>query len=556
MPQRSVKSRSFRSTVAVVAATSLCLSTPTPPAQAQTPLDPFSQTIEIGGQKIPLVAAVLGALAALGVLGGVIYGLTQIGKGPAPEPAPKPGPAPADSGDESETSTTSTPAATPAKPSTKAPAQPTSKAPAPPTSTSTVPVRPTTQASTSNQAPAPKPANLNDVVPDLTFRKFLNTNYFFRAANPTAPISAQEMASLPDMVVERSSWIAEPRDLQDADLEGLQYAVNVTAIDAPLVTRIPDVSNFARLESLRLDAYRGTEIPGTGTFPALKSVDLSGEFTSLPAGLGGGGKVETFKLGASPVAALPDSIGTRALRSLDLYNVPNLVTLPATLKQATSLMEFELEGAASLTALPDGFLNSAELENLKILDVPKLRALPDSIGGATALEELDIKASGLTTLPDTFGDMRSLKRISLIDVSSLTALPNTFGQLENLHTLSITGAASLTTLPASFGDLNELWWLTLEGCQRLNTVPASFGKLENLETLDISGSRVHEAITPAMATQLVNLESVTMQNLRINALPKWLLSLPSLARVSTLHGNSIPEDDPVRIALDGRAYLM
>lgn len=544
MPQRSVKSRVFRSTVAVVAATSLCLSTPTPPAQAQTPLDPFSQTIEIGGQKIPLVAAVLGALAALGVLGGVIYGLTQIGKGPAPEPAPKPGPAPADAGDDSETSTTSTPAATPAKPSTKEPAQPTSKAPAPPA-----------QASTSNQAPAPKPADLNDVVPDLTFRKFLNTNYFFRAANPTAPISAKEMASLPDMVVERSSWIAEPKDLQDADLEGLQYAVNVTAIDAPLVTRIPDVSNFARLESLRLDAYRGTEIPGTGTFPALKSVDLSGKFTSLPAGLGGGGKVETFKLGASPVAALPDGIGTRALRSLDLYNVPNLATLPATLKQATSLMEFELEGAASLTALPDGFLNSAELENLKIMDVPKLRALPDSIGGATALEELDIRASGLTTLPDTFGDMRSLKRVDLIDVSSLTALPDTFGQLGNLRTLSITGAASLTTLPESFGDLNELWWLILEGCQRLTTVPVSFGKLENLETLDISGSRVHEAITPAMATQLVNLESVTMQNLRINALPKWLLSLPSLARVSTLHGNSIPEDDPVRIALEANVYV-
>ena len=60
----------------------------------------------------------------------------------------------------------------------------------------------------------------------------------------------------------------------------------------------------------------------------------------------------------------------------------------------------------------------------------------------------------LTALPDTFGQLTSLKTLNLYD-NKLTALPDAFCQLESLETLNLAGN-QLTALPDTFGRLTGL----------------------------------------------------------------------------------------------------
>jgi len=76
------------------------------------------------------------------------------------------------------------------------------------------------------------------------------------------------------------------------------------------------------------------------------------------------------------------------------------------------------------------------------------------------LEDLRIQQTELSTLPETFGKLKKLKRATLSD-NKLNFLLETFGDLESLILLEIDGN-KITDLPETFGNLKNLKRISLE----------------------------------------------------------------------------------------------
>ncbi|MHA1386077.1 MAG: leucine-rich repeat domain-containing protein, partial [Candidatus Helarchaeota archaeon] len=68
----------------------------------------------------------------------------------------------------------------------------------------------------------------------------------------------------------------------------------------------------------------------------------------------------------------------------------------------------------------------------------QLTTLPESIGNLKSLKELYLEGNELTTLPESIGNLKSLKELYLRN-NKLTALPESLGGLDNLKTLYLAG---------------------------------------------------------------------------------------------------------------------
>ena len=96
------------------------------------------------------------------------------------------------------------------------------------------------------------------------------------------------------------------------------------------------------------------------------------------------------------------------------------------------------------------------------------------------VKTLDLGKNQLTRLPESIGQLKSLRYLSL-DNNQLAALPKSIGQLKSLEGLYL-GINQLSTLPESIGQLAALKNLILSNNQ-LATLPESIGQLESLEEL-------------------------------------------------------------------------
>ena len=117
-----------------------------------------------------------------------------------------------------------------------------------------------------------------------------------------------------------------------------------------------------------------------------------------------------------------------------------------------------------------------------------LTSLPDSFGNLRSLTTLDLGSNKLTSLPDSFGNLQSLTTLDLRR-NKLTSLPDSFGNLRSLTTLNLSGN-KLTSLPDSFGNLQSLTTLDLRG-NELTSLPDFFGNLQSLTTLHLNGNKLY-----------------------------------------------------------------
>jgi internalin A len=126
--------------------------------------------------------------------------------------------------------------------------------------------------------------------------------------------------------------------------------------------------------------------------------------------------------------------------------------------------------------------------HVTILDLSGLglTTVPDSIGQLTALTDLHLEGNQLTQLPDSIGQLTALTDLHL-EGNQLTQLPDSIGQLTALTDLHLEGN-QLTQLPDSIGQLTALTWLSLAGNQ-LTQLPDSIGRLTALTTLHLDGNQ-------------------------------------------------------------------
>ncbi|MFC4431747.1 NEL-type E3 ubiquitin ligase domain-containing protein [Cupriavidus respiraculi] len=142
-----------------------------------------------------------------------------------------------------------------------------------------------------------------------------------------------------------------------------------------------------------------------------------------------------------------------------------------------------------LTSLPDSvFRHLPHLTVLK-LDYNRFSSLPASISLAQGLLVIHMRAVALddhpriTQLPDTIGDLPSLRELDLA-MQRLATLPASIGRLSRLVSLGLRGN-SFTAFPEALSGLNEL-------CQvDLTANPISFAGPNGVPAMPATRARVH-----------------------------------------------------------------
>lgn len=125
----------------------------------------------------------------------------------------------------------------------------------------------------------------------------------------------------------------------------------------------------------------------------------------------------------------------------------------------------------------DGRVTALGLQNCGVT------SLPDSIGNLTSVTDMALSQNyGLRTLPDSFGNLRGLQSIGMVG-NGLTSLPESIGNLINLRVLILSHNA-LPALPQSIGNLPALTTLIADN-NRLVSLPASITQLTTLAQLHL-----------------------------------------------------------------------
>ncbi|XP_057863159.2 disease resistance protein Roq1 [Cryptomeria japonica] len=165
-----------------------------------------------------------------------------------------------------------------------------------------------------------------------------------------------------------------------------------------------------------------------------------------------------------------------------------------------------------LSSLPDGFGNLTSLRNLSLLFCYRLSMLPDSFSQLIHLTDLDLLVCNmLSSLPDGFGNLKSLRTITLRYCKQLSTLPDSFSQLIHLTDLDLSGCEMLFSLPHSFGNLTSLRNITLRYCKHLSMLPDSFSQLIHLTDLNLSGCEMLFSLPDGFGN-LTSLRNITLYN--------------------------------------------
>ncbi|CAI5978284.1 unnamed protein product [Closterium sp. NIES-64] len=122
---------------------------------------------------------------------------------------------------------------------------------------------------------------------------------------------------------------------------------------------------------------------------------------------------------SEPEARFPEGVGSlTALRSLSI-RVSCIRALPHTLSRLRSLTSLKLDGCSSLRQLPDGLGQLKKLQHLEVAGSFHMQSLPDSIGLLSSLETLHLRAIAVSTFPDSFSHLSSLKHLFIASIQHL-----------------------------------------------------------------------------------------------------------------------------------------
>ncbi len=203
------------------------------------------------------------------------------------------------------------------------------------------------------------------------------------------------------------------------------------------LTSIPGcLAGLPALESLDLSMCRIAEVTEVVTrIPRLKCLYLEGNpFPALPDFIARCTGLEELTLWSSHFSEIPPVIGQlRSLKMLEmrlikvipdwLFSMPSLrrvllsvgsiTTIPASIKQASSLVELDL-GDNKIAAIPVELAACTNLIYLRLNDNP-IQELPDWIGKLVRLRKLDMSRTRIEDLPDSVARLVSLDELSLVN---------------------------------------------------------------------------------------------------------------------------------------------
>ncbi|MFD2148140.1 leucine-rich repeat domain-containing protein [Mucilaginibacter antarcticus] len=214
----------------------------------------------------------------------------------------------------------------------------------------------------------------------------------------------------------------------------------------------------------------------------------------------------------------------------------NLITGIATLSNLESLSISNLDDQVQIPIDEVGRLS--KLKNLSIsLNVYGENKTPSSqlepIRNLTNLESLNLGYNGLGSMPDIFGGMIHLKRLSLSS-NGLTQLPESVYNLPELEYLNL-----------SFNPLGSLPDRRTYGWLKLNTILLNYTKLTELPTAivhlpalaNLSATNNRISILPKGWQNLKNLKTVNLADNKLTDFNYGLLDNPSIERLEIQNNN-------------------
>ncbi|KAL6281530.1 hypothetical protein ACE6H2_018411 [Prunus campanulata] len=136
---------------------------------------------------------------------------------------------------------------------------------------------------------------------------------------------------------------------------------------------------------------------------------------------------------------------------------------------------------------------------------------------ANSLESLEFRSnSGLIgTVPNTFGYLRNLQSLVLLENGLGGNLPEEIGTLVNLRRLVLAGNQFSGKIPESFGGLSKLLILDASGNKLSGSLPFTFGSLTSLLKLDLSNNML-EGKLPREIGRLKNLTLLDLGSNKIS----------------------------------------
>jgi len=235
-------------------------------------------------------------------------------------------------------------------------------------------------------------------------------------------------------------------------------------------TTLPDA--IGRLETLQKLSLLGTglqALPNSlGQLHQLRHLQITGSarLKRLPPSLTRLPNLKILSLLGVPLEELPADIGhMQRLRSLALSHGV-FERLPASVVELGRLSHMSLSHSPNLRELPGNIGVMQRLKSLEVTSNPKLEQLPSSLTQLDRLEELRLSSNQrLSQLPENIGQLRGLKKLSLNNCSALVHLPESVGDLSQLEVLDLRGTG-LTTLPQSLDRLPARCEIKVSGLLR------------------------------------------------------------------------------------------
>ncbi|KAK6921803.1 Leucine-rich repeat [Dillenia turbinata] len=140
---------------------------------------------------------------------------------------------------------------------------------------------------------------------------------------------------------------------------------------------------------------------------------------------------------------------------------------------------------------------------------------------ATALESLEFRSNpGLSgQIPTTFGKLRNLKSLVLLENGLTGELPTSIGNLVKLKRLVLASNSFRGQIPDNFGALTELLIFDLSRNSLSGSLPVSLGGLASLLKLDLSNNGLEREIPEEFG----NMKNLILLDLRNNRLSGRLI---------------------------------
>ena len=204
---------------------------------------------------------------------------------------------------------------------------------------------------------------------------------------------------------------------------------------------------------------------------------------AIPAELASMPRLETLYLRDAAVSDFAGLASIPGLLELDLSGV-KLAKTPDELEALPHLARLYLTGCG-LTDFPASVLGAKELVYLN-LDRNRIQALTNDL--PANLRWLRLNGNGLSSIPESIGRLKDLRRIYLND-NAIVSLPSSFASLEALEDVALANNR-LEAFPEVLVGLPSLRNLDLRGNANITALPANVGDMKALRTLTLAGCRI------------------------------------------------------------------